>query len=239
MLGIIIQLAASWLIVWLFQKKGLGVLGFRPTHNRISGFFLFLLLAAACCSAGFLLRMYLGERWEVNPVFTAKLLAEGLWWNIKSVLFEEFLFRGVILYILIKRVGAIAAIILSAVAFGIYHWFSYGILGNVGQMVIIFLVTGIMGLLLAWAYYKTSSLYVPIAIHLGWNFTNIFIFSNGNIGKGLFVLQQQTPVTVSYFTYFIIVWLPFLVLLGLSYILLRRRFGNSSETMANNPKATS
>src|SRR5215831_9213701 len=152
MLGIIVELAASWLIVWLFQKKGLGVLGFNPTRRHITGFFLFLLLAASCCIAGFLLRMYFGEKWEINPAFTGKLLAEGLWWNIKSVLFEELIFRGVILYILIKRLGPVPAIIISAVAFGIYHWFSYGILGNVNQMIIIFFVTGLMGLLLAWAY---------------------------------------------------------------------------------------
>ena len=33
MLGIIIQLAISWLIIWLVEKRNLSVLGFRPAKE--------------------------------------------------------------------------------------------------------------------------------------------------------------------------------------------------------------
>jgi uncharacterized protein len=224
MLGIIVQLAISWLLVWLVEKKDLRVLGFFPAKQRLIDFVLFLLVTAACCASGFLLRMYFGnEKWEVNPLLNAKLIFNGLWWNIKSVLFEELIFRGVIFYILIKRLGVAKAIIISAAAFGIYHWFSFGIIGNAQQMIIIFFITGIMGLLYAYGYSKTFSLYVPAAIHLGWNFTQGFIFSSGSIGNGILIpAKTQSSVNVSYFIFYCIMALPMLSALLINYFLLRK-----------------
>jgi membrane protease YdiL (CAAX protease family) len=225
MIGIIVQLVISWLLVWLFEKKDLGVLGFRPTWQRVADFVLFFMITAICCSSGFFIRRYFGhEYWEVNPAFTFKLFVTGLWWNIKSVLFEELIFRGVLLYILIKRLGSGKAIIISAIGFGIYHWFSFEILGNVAQMTFVFIITGTMGLLLAYGYSKTFSLYIPIAIHLGWNFTQMFIFSQGNIGNGIFIPVNHKPFrTDSYFLYYAILLLPMISMFLINYLLLKRR----------------
>jgi uncharacterized protein len=224
MTGIIVQLAISWLIVWLFEKDNLGILGFRPTKRRCFDFTLFFIVTAICASLGFFMRMYFGnERWEVNPVFTFKLLSAGLWWNIKSVLFEELIFRGVLFYILIKKFGAAKAITISAIAFGIYHWFSYEVIGNFAQMAIVFAITGTMGLLYAYGYAKTFSLYIPCAIHLGWNFTRNFIFSEGQIGNGVLIPVNSAPaVTVSYFVYYTIQFLPMLSALTINFLLLKR-----------------
>lgn len=223
MLGILVQLVISWLIIWLVEKQHLNVLGFMPTKQRMLDFFIFLLIAAACCASGFLLRMWWGnERWELNPILNGNLLWEGVLYNIRSVLFEELIFRGVLFYILIKRLGAGKAIIISSVAFGIYHWFSYELFWNVQQMTIYFFITGIMGLIYAYAYAKTFSLYIPIAIHFGWNFTQSFLFSNGSIGKGILVLaKEQTPVTISMAAYTVILLLPLLGIWGINYWLLK------------------
>ena len=225
MIGIIVQLVVSWLLVWLFEKKNLRVLGLVPTRRRVIDFTLFFLITAICCSTGFLMRMYFAnEQWQVNPVLNTNLIASGLWWNIKSVLFEELIFRGVLLYILIKRLGIQKAIIISAIGFGIYHWFSFGIIGNFTQMAITFIITGTMGLLLAYGYSKTLSLYIPIAIHLGWNFTQIFIFSNGVIGNGIFIPVKSGPFrTDSYLIYFTILLIPMISMLLINYFLLKRR----------------
>ena len=147
MLGIIIQLLISWLIIWLFEKGNLNVLGFYPTKKRLLDFALFFIVTALCCSSDFFMRMFFAkQQWELNPKLTANLMVTGIWWNIKSVLFEELIFRGVLLYILIKKLGQAKAIIISAIAFGIYHWFSHEVIGNPTQMAITFVVTGTMGL---------------------------------------------------------------------------------------------
>jgi membrane protease YdiL (CAAX protease family) len=224
MIGIIVQISLSWLIVWLFEKGNLSFLGFCPTKRRVFDFILFFLITAICCSIGFFSRMYFAkEQWQINPSLTISLILEAIWWNIKSVLFEELIFRGVIFYILIRKIGALKAIIISSIAFGIYHWFSYEVIGNPTQMAIIFVTTGIMGLLYAYGYAKTFSLYIPCAIHLGWNITQGFIFSQGPIGNGIFIqVLPQPVVTVSYFAYFTILLFPMLSAIFINCILLKK-----------------
>ncbi len=188
-------------------------------------FTFFLLVTAFCCASGFFLRMYFAkERWELNPQISFMLVLKGVWWNFKSVMFEELIFRGAVLYILIKSIGATRAIIISAIAFGIYHWFSHEVIGNPSQMAITFLVTGTMGLVYAYAYAKTCSLYTPVAIHFGWNFTKGFLFSEGPIGNGILTEVKPIPVVnVSYFIYVLVVFVPLLSALLINFFLVRRK----------------
>ena len=224
MIGILIQLAVSWLIIWLFNKKNLSVLGFRITKQHLADFILFFLVTAFFCSLAFLMKMYFGkQKWQLNPTLSANLIWAGIWWNIKSVLFEELIFRGVLLYILLKKLGNLKAIIISAAAFGIYHWFSFGVVGNPMQMTIIFFATGTMGLLLAYGYAKTFSLYIPIGIHLGWNLTQIFVFSQGPIGNGILVSTSAEQFrTNSYLIFFVVTFLPLLLALSINYLIIRK-----------------
>jgi hypothetical protein len=163
------------------------------------------------------------QQWVLNPKLTANLILTGIWWNIKSVLFEELIFRGVLFYILIKKFGPAKAIFISAAAFGIYHWFSQSSLGNPVQMAVTFIITGTMGLVFAYAYSKTFSLYYPIAIHLGWNLTSSVIFSKGNIGDQLFTQVKPVPeVQVGYFIYLCITLIPLLSAMVINFLMLKR-----------------
>jgi uncharacterized protein len=210
MIGILIQLALSWLLVWFFDRSNLSVLGLVPTKVRLQHFAIFLLIAAAFSTSGFMLKMWIAEqRWQLNPAWTSALIVDGVWFNIKSVLYEELIFRGALFYILIKKLGVTKSIWISATAFGMYHWFSQGSLGDPMSMLITFVVTGAMGLVLAYGYSKTQSLYVPIAIHFGWNVVQQVGFSNGPIGKRLLIeVLPQPEVTVSYFSFFFMQLFP-------------------------------
>jgi membrane protease YdiL (CAAX protease family) len=225
MLGIIVQLAISWLIVCLYEKNDLRVLGIFPTKARLIDFLLFFVITAICCSTGFFLKMYFaGLRWELNPKLTVGLILEGVRWNFVSVLFEELIFRGVLFYILISNVGSSKAILISAIAFGIYHWFSHGVIGNIGQMALTFLLTGTMGLLFAYGYAKTMSLYIPSAIHLGWNLTQGFVFSDGPIGTGILKQVGTEPFrTDSYLIFYIVFLFPMLSALLINWYLLKKK----------------
>jgi uncharacterized protein len=224
MLGIIVQLAISWALLWFIARKDLSVLGFRPTTSRLLQFVFFLFISVVCCASGFLMKKYFGnQQWHVNPGMSMNLLWEGLLWNIRSVLFEELIFRGAILYLLMWKLGNRKAIFISAVAFGVYHWFSYGILGQVVPMIVFFIITGLMGLLLAYAYSKTLSLYIPIAIHLGWNFTQGFLFSDGPIGNGILVRDDPTGFrTNSLIVYILVTALPLLALFVTDFLLIKK-----------------
>jgi membrane protease YdiL (CAAX protease family) len=210
MIGIVVQLALSWLLVWLFDRSNLSVLGLMPTKVRLQHFLIFVFIAAAFSASGFGLKMWIGEqRWQLNPEWTSARIGGGVWFNIKSVLYEELIFRGALFYILIKKLGTTKAIWISSAAFGMYHWFSQGTLGHPMSMLITFVVTGAMGLVLAYGYAKTQSLYVSIAIHFGWNVVQQVVFSNGPIGKRLLIeVLPQPEVTVSYFTFFFLQLFP-------------------------------
>lgn len=225
MIGIIVQLALSWLIIWIFEKGNLNVLGLLPTKRRLLDLLLFFFITAACCASDFIMHMLFAEQqWKINPNLSFKLIAEGVWWNIKSVMFEELIFRGVLFYILIKRLGAFPAIIISGIAFGIYHWFSFEVFGNAVQMIFVFLTTGIMGLLYAFGYARSFSLYIPIAIHLGWNLTRSVIFSETSIGDQLLVQVKPVPqVQVSYFIFYLITFFPMLASLLINFFLIKKK----------------
>jgi membrane protease YdiL (CAAX protease family) len=208
MLGILVQLAISWLIIWLVERHDLRVLGFSPTKRRISDFAFFFLIASLCCASGFILQTFFSNRqWMLNPELTGSLLS-----------------RGVILYILITRLGHTKAIAISAIAFGVYHWFSFGAFGNIPGMIFIFISTGLMGLVLAYAYSKTLSLYIACAIHFGWNFTQMFMFSQGNMGNGILIPVPNEPFrTNSLITYFGVTLFAMISVLLVTYLLLKRR----------------
>lgn len=224
MIGILVELALSWLLLWLIEKKNPEVLGLRPNVKRISTFLIFFLLAGLFAFFAVYLRiLFFKERYETNPFLTGRLIWEGFRWNLVSVLYEEFIFRGALLYILIRRIGTIKAIWISAIAFGIYHWFSFNILGNSVSMIYVFLITGTMGWILAYAYVRTASMYLAIGFHLGWNFVYGFVFSRGSIGNGVFVLEKQQPVVnISYFTYYTITFFPLLLMFVVSYWIIRK-----------------
>ena len=225
MLGLIIQLLISWLLLWVYNKSNLKELGLTPTKQRLIDFGLFFTITAALCASGFLLKMLIAQqRWQINDGYNGWQFANAFWWNIKSVLFEEFIFRGVLLYILIKRIGQTKAILISAISFGVYHWFSHEIFGQIQAMIIEFITTGVIGLVLAFGFSKTSSMYIPIAIHLGWNYMQQAVFSGGPIGNQIFIEIMPRPViTVSYFAFFFMILFPLVSTIGVNYWMIRRK----------------
>ncbi|HSN62051.1 MAG TPA: CPBP family glutamic-type intramembrane protease, partial [Ferruginibacter sp.] len=108
------------------------------------------------------------------------------------------------------------------------------------SMIGVFIITGIMGLLLAYGYAKTFSLYIPIGIHLGWNFTQIFVFSQGPIGNGIFIPVNATPFrTDSYLIFFCVTFLPVLLALSINFMMLKRykQIDTSNKAFENSMNA--
>ena len=219
----IVLLALSWALIWWYEKGDLSVLGWQPTGWRLKRAALLFALTAFCCASGFWMRMYFGkEQFAANPDLTPALVLTGIWLNVQSVLFEELLCRGVGLYILLKKWGPKWAIPVSAAVFGVLHWFNQGVFGNVVQMALLFAFTFCMGLLLAYAFAKSYSLYLPFAIHLGWNLVQNFVFPEGPYGNQLLVQVLPTPeVTVSYLAFFLMFFFPKIAAVTTNYLVLK------------------
>jgi membrane protease YdiL (CAAX protease family) len=188
MAGIIVELIISWLLLWFISKKHLSVLGFTPTKTRFLNLLFGLLAAAICCAIYYMsFTVFANNSWTINEVFTGQKMAISSRWTFVSVLYEELIFRGALLYIAIQKFGTKTACILSAISFGVYHWFSMGVFGNPVQMIIIFCMTGIWGFMFAMAFAKTKSLYLPIGLHFGWNLISTVVFSQGPLGNQLLI----------------------------------------------------
>ncbi len=190
MLGVFVQILITWLTLWFYKKESPLALGLKPNKDRIRQFSFGFLIATSCSLLYYLwFSLESNTTWSVNPSYEIMDSIYAIKWTLTSVLFEELIFRGALLYIGIKILGEWKAIALSTISFGVYHWFSYGLFGSPREMIFVFFVTGLWGWIFAYSFAKTKSLYLPIALHLATNLVTIVIFSKGPIGKQ-FLLEK-------------------------------------------------
>jgi membrane protease YdiL (CAAX protease family) len=78
---------------------------------------------------------------------------------------EELLFRGYAFQVMVGAVGPYASIIPFAVLFALMHS------GNPNASWLGLVNTGGFGVLFGYAYLRSRDLWLPIGLHLGWNFT--------------------------------------------------------------------
>lgn len=193
MIGILVQLALSYILLFLIERKNLSVLGWQLSKKRLLQFFAGLILAITLASIFHLVRSWLtGVSWKKNTNYQFIDFTTALWWMFKSVIYEELIFRGALFYIALKKLGVTKGLWLSTIAFGIYHWFSYGAFGQPVQMIFIFFITAAAGWMYAYAFIKTNSLYLTVGLHLGWNCVGSILFSGGSIGNHI-LLPVQDP----------------------------------------------
>ena len=225
MIGILVIIATSWLLLYFAEKKTILALGFLPIAKRLKQFLVgFLITGVLCMLVQYLEAHLKSSSWILNETITNKIILKSFWWDFKSVLTEELIFRGALLYFLIQKIGPKKSILISAMAFGIYHWFSYGILGNIMTMILVVIGTGLMGYAWAWAFSKTKSIMLPFGLHLGWNFMHNTIFSKGPLGELVLISKGGNELTdwaslLNFVSGLVIV--PVLVLIYVNYCVKR------------------
>jgi membrane protease YdiL (CAAX protease family) len=188
-----ILLAVSWFLLRL-EGRGLDAIGINKPRKRALEFTAgFVALGAVAAMQQLGLSLVASDPFVVNADVDAQSLLNGLRFTVNSVLYEELVFRGYLLYRVIQWLGSRGAVWLAAGAFGVYHWFSYGVFGNLVPMVYVFLLTGMFGYLWARAFVVTGSVAAPIGLHLGWNAVAYLVFSAGPLGAGLLVPMSGAP----------------------------------------------
>ena len=185
--SIMLGLWACWIRVT--EKRWpseLGLSGFPKSMGlgAVVGFGMFFVITLILCLCG----MYHFEGINSNVL---SLLAPFCFFYVIAVC-EEILFRGFIFRMIDDRFGLWPAIIVSAIIFGFVHISNDN--ATVWSSVSIAIEAGIM---LALAYKYSRDLWLPIAIHWAWNFSqgNIFGFavSGNDAGKTLIQATVSGP----------------------------------------------
>jgi uncharacterized protein len=108
---------------------------------------------------------------------------------------EEVIFRGIVFRIIEDRSGTLVGLVVSAALFGLLHGANTG--ATVASTVSIALEAGV---LLGLAYCAVRSLWLPIGLHFGWNFTEGGIFGasvSGGHSHGMLFFPLKGPVMLT------------------------------------------
>jgi membrane protease YdiL (CAAX protease family) len=173
LLAALLCLGAYCWFVRLLEKRPVDELAARPAPVEFaSGLLVGLAMtcgvAAILWSAGVL---------QFAGVTGAGLLAPLAEMTLAAVL-EEVLFRGVLLRILVGWLGVWKAFVISCLLFGLAH------LQTEGFSAAAFVGIVLAGALLSAAYLLRGRLWLPIGLHLAWNFTTTAIFGLSAPGSG-------------------------------------------------------
>jgi membrane protease YdiL (CAAX protease family) len=108
-------------------------------------------------------------------------LAIVAWW-------EELVFRGYLFQNTVEGLGLPWSVVILSLLFGLLHGM------NPGATVLSTLLIAIITPQLVYAYLKTGQLWLPMGLHLGWNFFQASVFGFAASGQTSPTMIAQSPV---------------------------------------------
>ncbi len=189
-----IYLARRW-----FDRRSFVSLGLKWDRLALSDLLLGIGLAGGMIAAIFLIEWSLGWlffqgfSWESKPwttlllqLINSALLFIGVGWT------EELLSRGYWLQNLSEGINRIGGVLISSFFFALAHLNN----PNFSWMALAGLFAS--GLFFAYAYLRTGQLWLPIGLHIGWNFFegSVFGFQVSGVEIERLILQQVRGPTL-------------------------------------------
>lgn len=150
--------------------------------------------ALAILTGGFVLSALMSLMdWIPNIMEQSFDILQSGWGGILAIsivgpVLEELLFRGAITKALLQQYQPAKAILFSALLFGVFHI-------NPAQILPAFLI----GILLAWTYYKTRSLIPCIFMHILNNSLSVYLSINYPEAENMDDLISGTPYLIALF----------------------------------------
>ena len=163
---------------WWWGQMGVGL---------ALGFTLMALIFGLEWGAGWL--AVRGFAWQRQPIIA--LLGTLLGYLVFYLLVafnEELAFRGYLLQNLCSDWGSLISLLASSLLFGLMHGLNphFTPLGLVG--------IALAGVVMAYGYFISRSLWLPIAFHFSWNFAQGPLFSfpvSGLVSEGVFIIEWK------------------------------------------------
>jgi membrane protease YdiL (CAAX protease family) len=185
---------AIWVMHRFFQGPALLDLGVRPKTGWVTDVLLGLALGPVMF--GLMLLVLLAAGWvSIAPGTIDRVGLLTAFVTFTFVAFSEEAFsRGWVLQVIERGYSTRVAAIVSAGLFAVLHAFNPGF--GITALLGLFLA----GLLLAWAYFATRQLWLPMALHLSWNFSEGPLFGfpvSGLPAEGLLTITPHGPDVVT------------------------------------------
>ncbi len=120
---------------------------------------------------------------------SAWVIAGGVFFQLTIVAWwEELVFRGYLVQNLVEGTSIKWTLILSSLIFGFLHY------GNPNATIVTSLLIAVIAPQLIYAYLKTGQLWLPMGLHLGWNFFQASVFGFASSGQESPSLISQVPI---------------------------------------------
>jgi membrane protease YdiL (CAAX protease family) len=198
----LLQLCAVVGLTYLFRRfldrASLRSLGFGTTGGWATETLLGLGLGLA--AMGLVFAVEWGTGWAIVDIAPARSSSVGRILGAYLVMYaavgfaEELMFRGYLLQTLQEWPGTLGAVAVSSLVFGIFHALN----PNVSPLALVHLL--LAGLVFAYAYLITRRLWLPIALHISWNYAQGPVFGfpvSGLASEGLFNVEPVAPVLIT------------------------------------------
>lgn len=191
----IIPLGLSFFLLKKLDKRSTDYLGLRTDRTGFMELAWGLLIGFVMLTIAVIIPYFMGYvTLQIAPEPPSYFLS-GLAFNLLLFIVvgfnEEILFRGYIFQATGEGLGFIGSTLLYSLFFGVAH------LGNPNVSVFGIVNIVLAGILLSLAYIKTRALWMPIGIHIAWNFTQGYIWglpvSGTTILQPLVIAQEIGP----------------------------------------------
>jgi hypothetical protein len=201
--GFLLLTIATW-ILYRTEHKTLKEIGLNLNLINVSFLFFGLLLGIVAFAVSTYSRtVYTGEQWHVNRNIDWLGLVRGLYIILPTVATQQLIFRGYPFMKTVEVSNLFIANIIWGLLFAMYH----DIWGNPVMLPFTILSFLISHYVFSASLIKSASLYFPIGIHLGHNWSGQYFNGYNAADKGIFYITNQQ--NFNSWQAFLIFWLTY------------------------------
>lgn len=184
---------AVFIMLKFIDRKKLGYIGIKSLKYYYKDLILGLIIGAVLVTLNVILILLIGDASfssEISNINFSNSLLKGFLVFIVVGFAEETLFRGYFIMTLQQMGKWWLSILVSSIIFALLHG---GLNDNVTYIGVINLL--LAAILLGYMFIKTQSIWMPVGLHITWNYFQGYIFgvevSGRTVGEGLYTLNVK------------------------------------------------